>query len=126
MAGTHGRVEDLDVEQLVDDFLADKLSFALRLTSDPLFTQRFLFLKECFAFLLCLAQLGSHRVKFLFQNRTDGVLDDVLNDVVGGVIGAGRFALVLVVFEIDLPFFLYPSWRSARSWSFLSRSLKAL
>ncbi len=89
-------------------FPPDKLSFALRLTSDPLFAQRFLFLKECFAFLLRLAQLGSHRVKLLFQNRTDGMLDDVFDDVVRGVVGAGRLALVLVVFEIDLPFFLYP------------------
>ena len=114
VTGTHGGIEILMLKAR-PRFPPDKLSFALRLISDPLFAQRFLFLKECFALLLRLAQLGSHRVKLLFQNRTDGMLDDVFDDVVRGVVGAGRLALVLVVFEIDCPFFFIRSWCSARS-----------
>ena len=89
----------------------------------PLFAQRFLLLEKRSALLLRLAQLGTHGVELFLQDRADRVLDDVLNDVVGRVVGAGGFALVLVVFEIDLSFFLDPVLAFERGRGSFSSSL---
>ena len=95
-------------EEVIGEFLTDKFRFALRLGSETLFTQRFLLVEKRPALLLRLAQLGTHGIEFFLEDRSDRVLDDVRNDMIGRVIRAGGFALVLVVLEIHLAFFLDP------------------
>jgi hypothetical protein len=108
VTGTHRRIEDLDIEQLV-----------YKRSPSLLYRRSVLIFADLFAFLLGeidrvsmpllrLAELWTHGIELFLHHRTNGVLDDVFNDMVGRVIGTGRFALVFVVFEIDLSFFLYP------------------
>jgi tetratricopeptide (TPR) repeat protein len=78
VAGAHRRIEDLDIEKLVNDFLADEIRFALWLRSEALFAQPFLFVKECSALLLRLAQLWPHRLELFIQDSENRPLEEAL------------------------------------------------
>ena len=97
MPGAHGGIENLDVEQLLYKFPADQVCLLRRLGLHATLGKFLLLLDKFAPLFLGLAQLWTQCVEFLLKHRPDRVLHDVFHNVVWRVVGAGSFALTLVV-----------------------------